>query len=85
MAFFCDEIKLDKELQPEIVAVIGKITESPFLMQKGKRGRRPINMCTALEKLEKDAVERRDRKLIMKSKNRLVFTGRFFNVYCALF
>ncbi|MCD8103809.1 MAG: hypothetical protein LUF35_02110 [Lachnospiraceae bacterium] len=56
----------DKELQPEIVAVIGKITESSFLMQKGKRGRRSINMCTALEQLENDAVERRDRELIMK-------------------
>ncbi|MCD7956783.1 MAG: hypothetical protein LUG93_13765 [Lachnospiraceae bacterium] len=68
-----DEVKetyKDKELQPEIVAVIGKITESSFLMQKGKRGRRPINMCTALEKLEKTSIEKgvaqRDRELILK-------------------
>ncbi|MCD7954617.1 MAG: hypothetical protein LUG93_02430 [Lachnospiraceae bacterium] len=64
----------DKELQPELVAVIGKITDSTFLMQKGKRGRRPINMCTALEqwvskefeKGEKQGSMQRDRELILK-------------------
>jgi len=39
----------DKNLQPELVAVIGKITESSFLMKRGARGRGPINVCTALE------------------------------------
>lgn len=68
----------DKELQPELVAVIGKITESTFFMQKGKRGRRPINLCTALEswelkefkKGEKQGIDlgimQRDRELIHK-------------------
>ncbi|MCD8022233.1 MAG: hypothetical protein LUF30_04425 [Lachnospiraceae bacterium] len=72
----------DKELQPDVVAVIGKVTESSFLMQKGKRERGPINMCTALEqwlqkegkkefkKGEKQGLEKglvqRDRELILK-------------------
>ncbi|MCD8022230.1 MAG: hypothetical protein LUF30_04410 [Lachnospiraceae bacterium] len=48
----------DKELPPDVVAVIGKVTESSFLMQKGKRERGPINMCTALEQwLQKEVTK----------------------------
>ncbi|MCD8016008.1 MAG: hypothetical protein LUG99_23190 [Lachnospiraceae bacterium] len=67
----------DKKLQPELIAVIGKITDSAFLMQKGK-GRRELTMCSALELLKKTSIEKgekqginlgilqRDRELIQK-------------------
>ncbi|MCC8102226.1 MAG: hypothetical protein LIP11_08195 [Clostridiales bacterium] len=67
----------DKKLQPELIAVIGKITDSAFLMQKGK-GRRELTMCSVLEQFEQKSIEKgeklgigqgimqRDRELIHK-------------------
>lgn len=43
----------DKRIQPELVSVIGIITNSSLLIQKGATEKGGINMCTALEQLEK--------------------------------
>ncbi|MCD7717493.1 MAG: hypothetical protein LUI39_13800 [Lachnospiraceae bacterium] len=65
----------DKELQPELVAVIGKITESMFLMQKGKRGRRPINLCTALESWELKEFKKGEKQGIEKGEKQGIDLG----------
>ncbi|MCD8337416.1 MAG: hypothetical protein LUD18_09110 [Lachnospiraceae bacterium] len=56
----------EKNLQPELIAVIGKITESSFLIQKGKRGKEPINMCTALEQWELKEFEKGEKQGLEK-------------------
>lgn len=47
----------DRDLTPELITVIGKITDSAELVRQGKI-EEVANMCTALEKWEKENIER---------------------------
>ena len=45
-----------REIDPELITVIGKITDSAELMRQGNNGE-VSNMCTALEKLKQEGFE----------------------------
>ena len=47
----------NRDLTPELITVIGKITDSAELVRQGKI-EEVANMCTALEKWEKENIER---------------------------
>lgn len=55
-----DEIEREyknRDINAELAAVIGKITDSNYIIQKATDGREVLNMCTALEKLRNQGFE----------------------------
>lgn len=44
-------------MKAELAAVIGKITNSSYIMEQAMDGREAVNMCTALENLRKQGIE----------------------------
>ena len=47
----------DKDINAELGMIIGKITDSNFIIEQSSHGRELVNMCTALEKLKNQGVE----------------------------
>jgi len=47
----------DRDVKAELAAVIGKITNSSYIMEQAMDGREAVNMCTALENLRKQGIE----------------------------
>lgn len=44
----------DRDLKAELVTVIGRITDSVYLMRQGSNKEESVNMCAALEKLKEE-------------------------------
>lgn len=63
----------DRDLTPELITVIGKITDSAELVRQGKI-EEVANMCTALEKWEKENIERGTKRGIEKGIAKMVLT-----------
>ena len=66
-----DEIRRvykERDIKAELAVVIGKITDSKYIIEKATDGREAINMCTALENLRKQGVEEGIEKGIEKGK-----------------
>lgn len=65
----------NRDLTPELITVIGKITDSAELVRQGKI-EEVANMCTALEKWEKENIERGIEKGIAKMVLTLLNKGK---------
>lgn len=63
----------NRDLTPELITVIGKITDSAELVRQGKI-EEVANMCTALEKWEKENIERGTKRGIEKGIAKMVLT-----------
>ena len=63
----------NRDLTPELITVIGKITDSTELVRQGKI-EEVANMCTALEKWEKENIERGTKRGIEKGIAKMVLT-----------
>lgn len=63
----------NRDLTPERITVIGKITDSAELVRQGKI-EEVANMCTALEKWEKENIERGTKRGIEKGIAKMVLT-----------
>ena len=61
----------NRDLTPELITVIGKITDSAELVRQGKI-EEVANMCTALEKWEKENIERGTKRGIEKGIAKMV-------------
>ena len=47
----------DKDIKAELGIIIGKITDSNFIINQSSDGKEVVNMCTALEELRQQGVE----------------------------
>lgn len=65
----------NRDLTPELITVIGKITDSAELVRQGKI-EEVANMCTALEKWEKENIERGTKRGIAKMVLTLLKKGK---------
>lgn len=63
----------NRDLTPELITVIGKITDSAELVRQGKI-EEVANMCNALEKWEKENIERGTKRGIEKGIAKMVLT-----------
>lgn len=55
-----DEIKSvykNRDIKAELALVIGKITNSKYIIEEAARGKEVVNMCTALDNLKRQGVE----------------------------
>ena len=70
----------ERDIAAELAVVIGKITDSNYIMQKATDGREVLNMCTALEELRDDGIREGKRDGIRVGEEKLALLISFFRI-----
>ena len=65
----------ERDIAAELAVVIGKITDSNYIMQKATDGREVLNMCTALEELRDEGIREGKREGKLEGKREGIRVG----------